>query len=189
MVRDTQPEVYREARRKVAEYCGFEDRDENLEGEEDIDNEPMNVDEDAFGPEYVEECGLSQTVDEYWRLHFRQVLHPEPGVSFTYDQWKAGLTGKGVVPSNSASRGMWSNDDSFRDHKYYSLRIQDDFRKEGLQVIVKLASIELTPENLVYAGGSWHVEGLLNEHIAATALYYYDVENVSEARIFLPNRD
>ena len=65
----------------------------------------------------------------------------------------------------------------------YSLRIEDDFRDNGLQVIIKLASIELTPEKPAYAGGSWHVEGMLNEHIAATALYYYDVENVTEARI------
>lgn len=78
---------------------------------------------------------------------------------------------------------MWHDNDSVGDHNYYSLRIQDGFREEGLQVIVKLASIELTPEKPAYAGGSWHVEGLLNEHIAATALHYYDVENVTEARI------
>ena len=32
-------------------------------------------------------------------------------------------------------------------------------RKRGLQVIVKLANIELTPEKPRYEGGSWHVEG------------------------------
>ena len=31
----------------------------------------------------------------------------------------------------------------------------------GLQVIVKLANIQLTPENPSYDGGSWHVEGQL----------------------------
>ncbi|KAL2842538.1 hypothetical protein BJY01DRAFT_264474 [Aspergillus pseudoustus] len=52
-----------------------------------------------------------------------------------------------------------------------------------LQVIVKLANIELTPEKPEYAGGSWHVEGQLNEHICATALYYYDSVNITESRL------
>lgn len=35
------------------------------------------------------------------------------------------------------------------------------FEKNGLQVIVKLANIELTPEKPDYEGGSWHIEGQL----------------------------
>ena len=54
---------------------------------------------------------------------------------------------------------------------------------ENLKVIVKLANIELTPENPSYAGGSWHVEGGINEDIIATVLYYYDVENITESRL------
>jgi hypothetical protein len=52
-----------------------------------------------------------------------------------------------------------------------------------LKVIVKLADIELTPEKPSYAGGSWHVEGTINEDIVATVLYYYDVENITESRL------
>ncbi|KLT40052.1 hypothetical protein CC85DRAFT_278473 [Cutaneotrichosporon oleaginosum] len=52
-----------------------------------------------------------------------------------------------------------------------------------LQVIVKLANIHLTPEKPRYDGGSWHFEGQANEHIVGTALYYYDVENVTESRL------
>lgn len=52
-----------------------------------------------------------------------------------------------------------------------------------IQVIVKLASIHLTPENPSYDGGSWHVEGQLNEHICATALYYYDSDNITDSRL------
>jgi hypothetical protein len=33
------------------------------------------------------------------------------------------------------------------------------YKKRGLQVIVKLANIELTPDKPNYDGGSWHVEG------------------------------
>ncbi|ENH66085.1 hypothetical protein FOC1_g10008106 [Fusarium oxysporum f. sp. cubense race 1] len=52
-----------------------------------------------------------------------------------------------------------------------------------VQVIVKLANIHLTPEKPTYDGGSWHVEGQLNEHICATALYYYDCDNITDSRL------
>lgn len=39
--------------------------------------------------------------------------------------------------------------------------LKSEYRESGLQVIVKLASIELTPEDPEYEGGSWHVEGQL----------------------------
>ncbi|KAF4439810.1 hypothetical protein F53441_12480 [Fusarium austroafricanum] len=52
-----------------------------------------------------------------------------------------------------------------------------------VQVIVKLANIHLTPEKPTYDGGSWHIEGQLNEHICATALYYYDCDNITESRL------
>ena len=58
--------------------------------------------------------------------------------------------------------------------------LQKNFGERGLQVIVKLANIELTPEKPKYDGGSWHVEGQLNERICATALYYYDSKNIAE---------
>ncbi|CEJ82727.1 hypothetical protein VHEMI02776 [[Torrubiella] hemipterigena] len=52
-----------------------------------------------------------------------------------------------------------------------------------LQFIVKLANIHLTPENPTYEGGSWHVEGMRNEHICATALYYYDSDNITDSHL------
>ncbi|OHF03592.1 hypothetical protein CORC01_00911 [Colletotrichum orchidophilum] len=54
---------------------------------------------------------------------------------------------------------------------------------DRIQVIVKLANIHLTPEKPTYDGGSWHIEGQLNEHIAATALYYYDNENITDSHL------
>lgn len=38
---------------------------------------------------------------------------------------------------------------------------KNDYAHRGLQIIVKLANIELTPEKPEYAGGTWHVEGQL----------------------------
>ncbi|WNI26146.1 DUF4246 domain-containing protein [Streptomyces sp. ITFR-16] len=52
-----------------------------------------------------------------------------------------------------------------------------------LQVIVKLATIHLTPDKPEYAGGSWHVEGMLNERIVSTGIYYWDNENITESRL------
>ncbi|KAJ3550096.1 hypothetical protein NMY22_g630 [Coprinellus aureogranulatus] len=72
-----------------------------------------------------------------------------------------------------------------------------------MQVIVKLANIELTPEKPDYKGGTWHVEGkmvsvvlepcdfklpadgrlLKNEAICASAIYYYSSENISTSSL------
>lgn len=41
------------------------------------------------------------------------------------------------------------------------VNLHKDFAERGLQVIIKLANIELTPEKPEYEGGSWHVEGQL----------------------------
>jgi len=37
--------------------------------------------------------------------------------------------------------------------------LKSKYSKRGLQIIVKLASIHLTPEKPEYEGGTWHVEG------------------------------
>ena len=86
-----------------------------------------------------------------------------------------------------------------------------DFAKRGLQVIVKLTNIHLTLEKPEYAGGTWHMEGQLvhfpflfeclrkkpaskmiinmlmvltqNEHICATVIYYYDVNNITNSHL------
>ncbi|KAI0847455.1 hypothetical protein F5Y00DRAFT_241477 [Daldinia vernicosa] len=85
----------------------------------------------------------------------------------------------------------WTEDYYLPEPKDYAPRERDplgkpDLKKDfpdGLQVIFKLANIHLTPENPEYDGGSWHIEGALNERIVATALYYYDAENISESRL------
>ncbi|KAK0441800.1 uncharacterized protein EV420DRAFT_1579637 [Desarmillaria tabescens] len=58
-----------------------------------------------------------------------------------------------------------------------------DLNGRKLQVIVKLANILLTPEKPVYEGGSWHVEGMKNECIVSTGIYYYDQENISQSKL------
>ncbi|KAK3386423.1 hypothetical protein B0H63DRAFT_467769 [Podospora didyma] len=58
-----------------------------------------------------------------------------------------------------------------------------DYKDCSLQVIVKMASIELTPEKPEFTPGGWHVEGMMNEHIVATAIYYLDSENITESHL------
>jgi hypothetical protein len=58
-----------------------------------------------------------------------------------------------------------------------------DLRGRRLQVVVKLATIHLTPDKPEYAGGSWHVEGMLNERIVSTGIYYWDSENITESSL------
>ena len=52
------------------------------------------------------------------------------------------------------------------------LSLREKWGKRGLQVIVKLANIELTPEKPEYAGGSWHVEGQM---VSLVVEYYMNV--------------
>ncbi|GKT46759.1 uncharacterized protein ColSpa_06940 [Colletotrichum spaethianum] len=76
--------------------------------------------------------------------------------------------------------------------EYRPMRLQpEDVNLKGgffngsdrIQVIVKLANIHLSPEKPTYDGGSWHIEGQVNERICATALYYYDNDNITESSL------
>lgn len=63
-----------------------------------------------------------------------------------------------------------------------------DLNGKKLQVIVKIANIELTPENPKYEGGNWHVEGVSDERIVATGIYYFEMENISETKLLFRQR-
>ncbi|KXG47683.1 Protein of unknown function DUF4246 [Penicillium griseofulvum] len=68
------------------------------------------------------------------------------------------------------------------------VNLREHFGKTGLLVIVKLANIELTPEKPEYEGGTWHIEGQLNERICATSIYYYDNQNITESSLLFRQR-
>lgn len=98
--------------------------------------------------------------DRKWNEHTHPTQQPEPA-EYKYvgpTSFNKGTNGLFKLPN--AARGV-----------------------NRLQVIVKLANIELTPEKPSYAGGSWHIEGQLNERICGTALYYYDNENITPSRL------
>ncbi|KAF2184858.1 hypothetical protein K469DRAFT_739224 [Zopfia rhizophila CBS 207.26] len=169
-------ERYQELLRKVADYIDQPDNPEYDATEED--EEEIDEKEKYENGTWVDEgWSINSAVDwKYKRL--RHVKHPEPGVAYSYGDWKRGLVNKAIVEPTSLGGAL-----GFGEHERYNVDLANSWRDAGLQIIVKLASIELTPEKPEYAGGNWHVEGMLNEHIAATAIYYYDVENTTESRI------
>jgi hypothetical protein len=71
-------------------------------------------------------------------------------------------------------------------HESYTVCLQDEFRFQGLQVIIRIQSISLSPEQPEYTGGRWELAGQKNEHIVATAMFAYDVHNVTKSDISFP---
>ena len=116
----------------------------------------------------------------YWK-------HPEPGTAFSYEDWKTRNNNEAVVEMVTEGTDYARQNTDFHpvrpDHEPYTITLEDKFRLQGLQVIVKINSIELTPNKPVYPGSSWQLEGQLNEHVVATAIYSFEVENITETRI------
>ncbi|KAG6844881.1 hypothetical protein H0H87_002716 [Tephrocybe sp. NHM501043] len=119
---------------------------------------------------------------EEWFTDNRVVIQPEPG-PFEPPVYNDDLSGNALETMTGAA-----------------VDLRRDYGNSGLQIIVKLANIHLTPEQPLYKGGSWHVEGQLvssqtllihmvvlklfqNEHICASAIYYYDSENITTSRL------
>ncbi|OGE54448.1 hypothetical protein PENARI_c006G09900 [Penicillium arizonense] len=111
--------------------------------------------------------------------------HPEPGVSFSYEQWKQGqFTGRAINPQHVGK----CPDPLHHDH--IPVRLEQKFQHNGLQVVVEINRIELTSENPVYPGDThFHTEGLRNDHIVATSLYVVECKNVTQARVAFEHED
>ncbi|OQO14742.1 hypothetical protein B0A48_00124 [Cryoendolithus antarcticus] len=84
----------------------------------------------------------------------RKIVHPEPGTDYTYEQWKEG---KAPRPDPPKLHYLGGEKAGFH-HEYQTVRLEGDFQEKGLQVIIKLAGIELTPEKPVFEGGNWHLK-------------------------------
>ncbi|KAF7549930.1 hypothetical protein G7Z17_g6066 [Cylindrodendrum hubeiense] len=116
-----------------------------------------NVSEDEFGKEEIEERDEQGYIYSHTpkAAHWYEIRKPVQPEVPEFEAWDYG-----VKPGKS-------------------LREQFD----GLQVIVKMASIELGPGKPKSPPGGWHVEGQMNEHIVGTALYYLDSENVTPSHL------
>ncbi|KAL6230711.1 hypothetical protein BDW75DRAFT_248446 [Aspergillus navahoensis] len=137
--------------------------------------------------------------------------HSDPGTAYSYEDWKAGKTGKAIVgpahyyyvcntdyelslffdanPWLTPYEWMYKpKEEDPDDHQFYTITLQDEFREHGLQVIVRIHSIELGPETPSFPGEEWHTEGNGNERIVANAIYAIDSENMSEPQISFRQR-
>jgi Protein of unknown function (DUF4246) len=101
-----------------------------------FDPDPQFSDEEGEGPHQEEGEHEDMFYDRRfeWMEQVREVVHPEPG--------------EFVPPPERVD----------------DLDLRRDFGSSGLQIIVKLANIQLTPEDSSYYGGTWHVEGQLVRH-------------------------
>ncbi|KAL5365569.1 hypothetical protein BJX96DRAFT_181784 [Aspergillus floccosus] len=137
--------------------------------------------------------------------------HSDPGTAYSYEDWKAGRTGKAIVgpshyeyvchPEFEHTEFMEANpwlapyewmyapkEKDPNDHEFYTVALQDEFREKGLQVVVRIHSIELDPETPSFPGADWHIEGNANERIVANTIYAFDLENMSEPQISFRQR-
>ncbi|TGO51359.1 hypothetical protein BOTNAR_0359g00090 [Botryotinia narcissicola] len=124
------------------------------------------------------------------RSHENYLKHPEPGTAFTYEEWKEGKNGKfiadqavweGLPKHACCSEGRHKDFDI--DHEFYSIALQDSFRVKGLQVFLQIGSFDLGERNYLFSGCDWDIDGTQSEHIAATSIYFYDVQNITNVQI------
>ncbi|RHZ55583.1 hypothetical protein CDV55_102773 [Aspergillus turcosus] len=147
---------------------------------------------------------------EWTKAHIFFFEHSDPGTAYSYEDWKAGRTGEAIVgpadqshwdPVFETEQFLLSNPwlEPYRwafepkaqkddDHEFYTVALQDEVREKGLQVVVKIHSVELGPDTPVFPGEDWHTEGNANEHIVANAIYTFDSENISEPQISFRQR-
>ncbi|MCJ1314682.1 hypothetical protein MMC25_008364 [Agyrium rufum] len=128
------------------------------------------------------ERNIAADVVETWKI-IPHIEHPQPGIAVSYEDWKRGKNGKAIVDRmHLFPQKTWTYP-PLSDHRFYDVTLQDTFREKGLQVLVEISGIELTPEAPRFTGTEWQLNGLLNEHIVASATFFYQVENVDNPRV------
>lgn len=70
--------------------------------------------------------------------------------------------------------------DRIYDSNLFTVKPLERPKLNKFKAIIKLAEVNLTPENPSYSGGQWQFEGLQQEKIIAVGMYYYIVDNVTK---------
>ncbi|KAF7301075.1 hypothetical protein MIND_00671500 [Mycena indigotica] len=114
------------------------------------------------------------------------------GTFIGFDREYVGLRVPCIWASGMRDRGQFKTNDQYLDAieilpeaheedngalKRTFVPYSESLRGKTIQCIVRLANIHLTPEKKEYAGG------MLNERIVASAIYYYDEDNITESRL------
>lgn len=148
------------------------------------ESESENMTENPSSPQSPRPASSTHTAKDYGRID------PEPGVSFTYDDWKRGKAGRPIVNGRQIPTGEPMQSDK-PDHEFYTIKIQDTFRDDGLQVVVRIADVALSPQEPRRRSPQteWQTDGFLNEHIVATTRVFFDVNNVRGSASFRVDAD
>jgi len=103
--------------------------------------------------------------------------------------------------NESPRQGEWEDNEAFRERQetYWENRPRksipvEDYKSisetppitlggRKLQVLIKIQEIHLTPDKPSYDGEVWHVDGMTNEAIVASAIYCYHCTNVSDCTL------
>lgn len=158
-------DMYLSAIEQVKAYCDLPEEPPSPPSEGEIMRavSPFDVpsDLDRWCKEGI---GLGMLMKQKWRRGLR-AEHPEPGVSFTYEQWKAGQGGEAISRKRVKGPNAWSytaKETADPDHQFYEVALEEFFRQKGLQVVVKISTVELGIDHPRFPGTDWHVEGLGN---------------------------
>lgn len=120
----------------------------------------------------------NETLDEWderryqWACDTRRVAKPEPGL---------------FVPK---VRGGYLTPDGEEFNHETRVDLRKEYVDRGLQIIVKLANIHLTPEEPNYGGGTWHVEGQLvsvHRNMRSAIIHFY-LTPCDRMSTFVPQR-
>ncbi|KAM3556275.1 hypothetical protein MY1884_005142 [Beauveria asiatica] len=147
------------------------DDDYNVDDNDDDDNDDDGDDDGDDDDDDEEAYENIETGDarEQWFVRHHTMILPDPDSSAYCGRFAASKLMRSA-PSNLFAEALEAQPNPAAG-------------SPRLQVIAKLASIHLTPSKPQYDGGSWHVEGQLNERIVATALFYYDAHNVTPSAL------
>lgn len=201
---DPQTEAYQRRRAQVEEYLAQPDAPPAEVLPDRWGNYPYHFD----GFDWEDQLGLWEAVkNKFERL--RHVVHPEPGVSFSYDEWRRGKAGRPVVPghvtfcrrhhpgdnggrvSNTHEQGFkFAADDpttvlEYPDHIPYDVDfdLRESWREQGLQVVVQTTRTTLSPEQLCAEERDWHIHGTITDRIVAAAVVVVGSHNVATQSI------
>ena len=127
--------------------------------------------------------------DSVWNTILRkqrrllQFKHPEPGLSFSCEDWKSGRNNNKAIIGPAKDRAAHNSESIVLLHERYELDLQESFRETGLQIHLKIQSVDLEPYTSGFQQEDWDMEGQLNDHIIGIAILPYDIENLIDCRI------
>lgn len=111
------------------------------------------------------------------RLHVA-VMGPEPLIKNDVDDFRP--------PEQRASKTWIDSQGRWQDFIFVDLK--KVFWNVGLQMVLDVQTISLALQKTNYEGEEWHIQGLRNELICATAVYVYSALNTTPAQISFRKR-